>query len=171
MNLLVPPTAPTLGEDANYWDPRRPIESANRQFAASQAYYARQVKYEADQAKYTAGMREMTRRMGDIGRQEVDEVSAANSNSANTLNMAAMAAARRRAGGVAFRRRGSGVSANQLTSGLGAVTAKARADQRRAIAKSEVEAGVGWAEPYEAAAQRAATGGFTLGAPAFTIYH
>lgn len=95
-------------------------------------------------------VQEMARRDGDIARREVDEVSAANASTASRVNMAAMAANRRRAGGTTFRRRGSGVSANQLVSGLGAVNASARAAQRRAIARKEVDAGVGWQQPMQA---------------------
>lgn len=81
---------------------------------------------------------ELTRRNAEIGRQEIDEVSAANEAAASRVNMAAMASARRRAGGTTFRRRGSGVSANQLVSGLGAASAAARAAKRRELAKAEV---------------------------------
>ena len=87
---------------------------------------------------------ELTRRENDIARQEMDEVAGANAASADRVNMAAMASARRRAGGTTFRRRGSGVSANQLVSGLGAASAAARAAKRREMAKSEVSQGIGW---------------------------
>jgi len=87
---------------------------------------------------------ELTRRENDIARQEMDEVAGANAAAASRVNMAAMASARRRAGGTTFRRRGSGVSANQLVSGLGAASAAARAAKRREMAKSEVSQGIGW---------------------------
>ena len=87
---------------------------------------------------------ELTRRENDITRQEMDEVAGANAASAGRVNMAAMASARRRAGGTTFRRRGSGVSANQLVSGLGAASAAARAAKRRELAKTEVSQGIGW---------------------------
>ena len=87
---------------------------------------------------------ELTRRENDIARQEMDEVADANAASAGRVNMAAMASARRRAGGTTFRRRGSGVSANQLVSGLGAANASARAAKRREMARSEVSQGIGW---------------------------
>ena len=87
---------------------------------------------------------ELTRRENDIARQEMDEVAGANADSASRVNMAAMASARRRAGGTTFRRRGSGVSANQLVSGLGAASAAARAAKRRELAKTEVSQGIGW---------------------------
>ena len=87
---------------------------------------------------------ELTRRENDIARQEMDEVADANAASAGRVNMAAMASARRRAGGTTFRRRGSGVSANQLVSGLGAANASARAAKRRELAKWEVSQGIGW---------------------------
>ena len=87
---------------------------------------------------------ELTRRENDIARQEMDEVAGANAASASRVNMAAMASARRRAGGTTFRRRGSGVSANQLVSGLGAANASARAAKRREMARSEVSQGIGW---------------------------
>lgn len=87
---------------------------------------------------------ELTRRNAEIGRQEIDEVGAANEAAASRVNMAAMASSRRRAGGTTFRRRGSGVSANQLVSGLGAANASARAAKRRELAQQEVSAGIGW---------------------------
>lgn len=87
---------------------------------------------------------ELTRRENDITRQEMDEVAGANAAAASRVNMAAMASARRRAGGTTFRRRGSGVSANQLVSGLGAANAAARAGKRREMARSEVSQGIGW---------------------------
>ena len=85
---------------------------------------------------------ELTRRENDIARQEMDEVADANAASAGRVNMAAMASARRRAGGTTFRRRGSGVSANQLV--LGAANASARAAKRREMARPEVGQGIGW---------------------------
>ena len=88
---------------------------------------------------------EMARRMGEIDQNEISSVAEANQAAASRVNMAAMATARRRAGGTTFRRRGSGVSANQLVSGLGAANAKALADARRKAAAKEVEAA--WQSP------------------------
>ena len=90
---------------------------------------------------------EMARRMGEIDQNQISSVAQANQAASGRLNTAAMATARRRAGGTTFRRRGSGVSANQLGSGLGAANAKALADARRKAAAQEVEAGVGWQSP------------------------
>lgn len=105
---------------------------------------------------------ELTRRNAEIGRQEIDEVSAANEAAASRVNMAAMASSRRRAGGTTFRRRGSGVSANQLVSGLGAANASARAAKRRELAQQEVNAGLGWLPNKRPGVRNA---------PVITLYH
>ena len=106
---------------------------------------------------------EMARRMGEIDQNEISSVAQANQAASERLNTAAMATARRRAGGTTFRRRGSGVSANQLVSGLGAANAKALADARRKAAAKEVDAGVGWGSPTT-------TTTVSVG-PAFGIYY
>ncbi len=66
-----------------------------------------------------------------ITEDEQNEIASANQKQAGTLNSAALASSRRKAGGTTFRRRGSATTANQLVSGLGVKNIKARADQRR----------------------------------------
>ena len=109
-----------------------PVTTTTNYFDPANGWFAQQAQTE------------LTRRENDIARQEMDEVADANAASAGRVNMAAMASARRRAGGTTFRRRGSGVSANQLVSGLGAANASARAAKRREMARSEVSQGIGW---------------------------
>jgi hypothetical protein len=78
-------------------------------------------------------------RLTAVNEQEVADVAANNQRTSGTLNTAALASARRRAGGTTFRRRGSGVSANQLVSGLGTANAKALADKRRQVINQDVD--------------------------------
>jgi len=68
----------------------------------------------------------------EVADQEAADVAASNSATNNSINAAALAQTRRRAGGTTFRRRGAGTSANAMVSGLGAANAKALADKRRA---------------------------------------
>ncbi len=92
----------------------------------------------ANQQKEAALAEEQRQRLTAVGEQEIADIAAANSRSSGVLNQAAMATARRKAGGTTFRRRGSGVSANQLVSGLGTANAKALAAKRRDLINTDV---------------------------------
>lgn len=86
-----------------------------------------------------ASFREQERqRLNQVAEQEIDDTASANESANARLNQGALARTRRAAGGAVFRRRGSAVAPNQLTSGLGAVNAKARAAARRAQISTDI---------------------------------
>ena len=175
MPLLTKPAAFQANTAAlNYFDASRPGASSWYQYTAGIQERERLQKHAQEVAEYEAQQRELTRRMGEIDREEQDNIAAGNSQSNSRLNSAALASARRKAGGATFRRKGSAVTPNSLVSGLGTANAKALANARRATATNEVAEGIGWRANISASATSAPQqnhGGFTVGAPVAFRYN